>query len=269
MNISALKRFVTREDKEYDDFCDKYQAKTTTMKWFYIFMSLAPGIVAFILINVFSVYSAALEATGWSSMFYQGLLMFFVTYVWHMVFPMIMLRYMDGLGFKESLRFLGLHKFDTKGFFVVMPVIFVIFSFMMLPYYTEIAMPLREYVRSLDFWAMPEYSIFLGGPNGLYNFPGYLLFFLLIGNFFGEEIYYRGYLMKKTAFLGNWNWAVSSLLFGFYHFWQAEQTWPMFIPVMIFGLMMVWRKNIYVLIGFHALLNIALPWFRNFMDVPY
>ncbi len=42
-----------------------------------------------------------------------------------------------------------------------------------------------------------------------------------------------------------------------------------FIPVMIFGLMMVWRKNIYVLIGFHALLNIALPWFRNFMDVPY
>jgi hypothetical protein len=180
-----------------------------------------------------------------------------------------MLRYVDGLSFRQSLAFLGLNRFDKKGFFIVMPLIFVIFAFMMLPYYTHIAMPLREWVRGFDFFTMPEHSIFLGGPNGLYNFPSIALIFLLIGNFFGEEIYYRGYLMKKTAFLGRWNWMVSSLLFGFYHFWQAEQTWPMFIPVMIFGLMMVWRKDIYVLIGLHALLNIVLPWFRHVMDVPY
>lgn len=267
--LDAIKKFVIREDKVHDDFEEKYQAKTTFAKWFYIFMALAPGILAFILLNINSVYYASLELTGWSGMFFQGFMMFFVTYFWHIVLPLLMLRYNDKLTFRESLAFLGLNRFDKRGFFVVMPIIFVIFAFMMLPYYSYIAIPLRELVRSFEFFTMPEYSIFLGGPNGLYSFPITALILLLIGNFFGEEIYYRGYLMKKTAFLGHWNWMISSLLFGFYHFWQAEQTWPMFIPVAIFGLMMVWRKDIYVLIGLHALLNIALPWFRNAMDVPY
>jgi membrane protease YdiL (CAAX protease family) len=32
--------------------------------------------------------------------------------------------------------------------------------------------------------------------------------FLFIGNFLGEELYFRGYLMKKIAFLGNSAWIV-------------------------------------------------------------
>ena len=232
-------------------------------------MLLAPGIAAFVLVNIGSVYFAALELTGWTGTFYQGFLMFFVTYAWHMGLPLLMLRYSDGLNFRESLAFLGFTRFDARGMFIVMPGVFVIFSLIMLPYLQWIGIPLREWIREIDFFAMPEYSIFLGGPNGLYSFPPVALLALLVGNFLGEELYYRGYLMKKTAFLGRWNWAVSSFLFGIYHFWQAEQTWPLAIPAMIFGLMMVWRKDIYVLIVLHMLLNVVFPWFRVEMGVSY
>lgn len=269
MNIGAVKRFLVREDKVHDEFEAKYQATTTFQKWFYLFMLLAPGIFAFILINISSVYFAALNLTGWTGMFYQGFFMFFVTYVWHMGLPLLMLRYADGLNFRESIAFLGFNRFDGRGMFVVLPVVFIIFSFLCLPYLQWIGIPVREWIRGIDFFAMPEYSIFLGGPNGLYNFPPIALIALLIGNFLGEELYYRGYLMKKTAFLGSWNWAVSGFLFGIYHFWQAEQTWPLAIPAMIFGLMMVWRKDIYVLIVLHMLLNLVFPWFRVEMGVAY
>ena len=45
-----------------------------------------------------------------------------------------------------------------------------------------------------------------------------------VGNFLGEELYFRGYLMKKTAFLGGWNWVFNSVAFSLYHLWQAPQT---------------------------------------------
>ncbi len=267
--MDAIKRFLIREDKVHDEFEANYQATTTFQKWFYLLMLLAPGIFAYILINIGPVYLAALNLTGWTGMFYQGFLMFFVTYIWHMGLPLLMLRYSDGLNFRESMAFLGFNRFDSRGMFLVLPVVFIIFAFLILPYLQWFAIPFRGWIKSVEFLAMPDYSIFLGGPNGLYNFPPVALIALLIGNFLGEELYYRGYLMKKTAFLGKWNWSVSGFLFGFYHFWQAEQTWPLAIPAMIFGLMMVWRKDIYVLIALHALLNIVFPWFRVTMGIAY
>src|SRR5271166_7176123 len=44
------------------------------------------------------------------------------------------LRWADGLSFRESLAFLSLRKFDAKGFFVVMPVVFVVYTLVSLPY---------------------------------------------------------------------------------------------------------------------------------------
>jgi membrane protease YdiL (CAAX protease family) len=266
---NALRNFLVREDPEHDEFEARYQARTLYQKVFYIFMLLAPGVFAFVILNVSSVYFSLLDLTGWSGPVFQGIGMFFITYVWHMVMPLLMLRYVDGLKFRESLAFLGFTKFDKRGMFLVLPIVFVIFSFITLPYLQWIAMPIREWTRSIEFLAMPEYSIFLGGEGGLYSFPLTALIPLLIGNFVGEELYYRGYLMKKTAFLGRWNWSVSGFLFGIYHFWQAEQTWPLAIPAMIFTLMMVWRKDIYVVIILHALLNIVFPWFRVAMGVNY
>ena len=82
--------------------------------------------------------------------------------------------------------------------------------------------------------------------------------FLFIGNFLGEELYFRGYLMKKTAFLGRWNWTVNSLLFALYHLWQIPQTWPLIVMVLAFGLLMWLRKDLYVILLFHLFGNMWL-----------
>jgi hypothetical protein len=78
-----------------------------------------------------------------------------------------------------------------------------------------------------------------------------------IGNFVGEELYFRGYLMKKTSFLGGWNWAVNSALFVVYHLWQIPQTWPLIGIGLIFGFYMQWRKDFWSVVVLHLLINLA------------
>jgi len=72
----------------------------------------------------------------------------------------------------------------------------------------------------------PAWSIFGGDPSGLYAFPPFALLLLFIGNFLGEELYFRGYLMKKSSFLGRANWFINPFLFALYHLWQIPMTWP-------------------------------------------
>jgi uncharacterized protein len=66
--------------------------------------------------------------------------------------------------------------------------------------------------------------------------------------------------MKKTAFLGCFNWVVNSVLFGLYHFWQIPQTWPFIGMMLAFGLLMNLRKDFYVLIAFHFFANMWLAY---------
>lgn len=97
--------------------------------------------------------------------------------------------------------------------------------------------------------------------NGdLYKFPPFALLLLFIGNFLGEELYFRGYLMKKIAFLGNAAWVVNSLLFATYHFWQIPQTWPLVDLVLTIGLLMQLRKDLYVLVAFHFFIDMWLTY---------
>jgi membrane protease YdiL (CAAX protease family) len=64
--------------------------------------------------------------------------------------------------------------------------------------------------------------------------------------------------MKKSAFLGKLNWIVNSVLFALYHLWQVQQTWPLIWLVLAFGLLMALRKDLYILIAFHFMVNM---WF--------
>jgi hypothetical protein len=43
-------------------------------------------------------------------------------------------------------------------------------------------------------------------------------------------------------------------------FWQVQQTWPMIGLVLAFGLLMTLRKDLYVLIGFHFLVNMWMAY---------
>jgi membrane protease YdiL (CAAX protease family) len=83
---------------------------------------------------------------------------------------------------------------------------------------------------------------------------------LLITSILGpivEELYFRGYLLPRMARLGRWAPLVHTVLFTMYHLWS-----PWLIPIRIFGVLPLsytvwWRKNVYIGIVAHCLLNIC------------
>lgn len=247
---------ITRTDAVYDAYAERCQATTTRAKCFYLFMHLVPGLFAISILNVEYVYTILRDLTGLPDRNFQFVLFVLVTYGWHIAYPIVSLLKVDGLTFREVLDCLGFTRFDWKGCFIVLPVVMVPFTLVCVPYYMWIAPPIEAWLKSVPAFQIPEYSIFAGD---LYNFPVPMLLVLFVGNFLGEELYYRGYLMKKCAFLGEHTWWITSMLFAVYHFWQIPQTWPSILPVLIFGYMMRLRKDIYVVILLHLFLNVA--WF--------
>ena len=251
-----LRRFLVRDDAEYYTLVQKYQARTWGGKFFYLFMHVLPGVLAYVLINIPWVHAAALRLTGLSDPIFQGTCLVGFVFVWHAVVPLAILRWVDHLSFRDSLAFLSLRNFDGKGFFLVMPVVFVVYTLLSLPYMQWLFPALSDWIASIPRLNPPEYSIFRD-PSGLYSLlPGWFVALGLIGNFLCEELYFRGYLMKKIGFLGSWTWVVNSVLFGLYHVWQAPTTWALIPLVFFFGILMQWRKNLYPLIAFHFLVNI-------------
>ena len=252
-----LRRFFVRQDTLYDHYAAVGQAKSAPAKAFYLLMHLLPGILGWALINVNSIYQAELRLTGLPgrSLQYAWLIVF--AFGWHMVTPVLLLRFKDRLTWKQTLEFLGLNRVDVRGLFVVLPVYCVLFALAALPYMRWIWRPLQVWLQSVPAFHMPDYTIFSGD---LYSFPPIALLFLFIGNFLGEELYFRGYLMKKVAFLGRATWIVNSLLFAIYHFWQIPQTWPLIGLVLAIGLLMQLRKDLYVLVAFHFFINMWLTY---------
>ncbi len=250
----AARGFVVRDDPIYDHYASTYQAKTITSRLFYLFMHLAPGVFGALVLNYVPLYTLLRDASGLGDIWYQYAGFIFVTYIWHIVLPFLVLRWSDGLSFRESLAFIGLDRFDARGVFIVLPVVLVPFTLICIPWYEYIYHPLSDWLASIEFFHMPAHSIFVSGYSEI---PGLALLFLYLGNFLGEEVYYRGYLMKKCAFLGGHTWWVTSVLFVIYHFFQVELTWSQIGPALMFGAMMVWRKDLYVLIALHMIFNLG------------
>jgi len=221
-------------------------------------MHLLPGLLAYVLINIPLVHAAALRLTDLSDPMFQGTCLIGVVFVWHAVVPLAVLRWADKLSFQESLAFLSLREFDTKGFLLVLPVVFVAFTLISLPYMKYAFPSLSEWVASIPGLNPPEYSIFRD-PSGVYSLlPPWFVGLGLVGNFLCEELYFHGYLMKKIGFLGAWAWVVNSALFALYHVWQAPTTWRAVRPGFLLWFAVLWRKNLYPLIAFRFLVKYRL-----------
>lgn len=255
---SWLRRFFVRDDAVYTMFEANYQAKTTTAKAVYLFLYFLPGILVFVCVNIEPLFRAQIALTGLSARYVQYVWVLVITYGWHMFVPFLVLRYVDKLSLRESFAFLGLNRVDWRGLFLVLPIYSILFALISFPYLKFVAPPLEGLTKSMALFRIPSYSIFQDTPENMYSFPPIALLFLGVGNFLGEELYFRGYLMKKTAFLGKVNWVVNSVLFALYHLWQVQQTWPLIGLVLAFGLLMTLRKDLYVLIVLHFLVNM---WF--------
>lgn len=255
--MKVVKRsYLAVENPTYEAYALKYQAKTSLSKALYILAYLLPGIVAYLLVNIEPVHrflSHALNLEGYN---FQYFMFVVVTLLWHMAFPIFMLRKNEKLEWKEVFEFLSLNRFSFKEVVFVAPIAFALSVIFSLPYMMTLYEPFQAWLNSVPSLRIPSYSIF-ASYEAFYGAPVAVMVIMLIGNFIGEEIYFRGYLMKKTAFLGRYNWLVNSILFCLYHLWQIPQTWPLIVPFLFFGLTMQLRKDLYTLIIFHLLFNLA------------
>lgn len=258
--LARLRRFFVREDAVYDCYNAAYQAKTRLAKVIYLFLYFLPGFVAFLVVNIEPLFRAEMAFTGLSARWVQYVWLLLITFGWHMFVPLVILRYADRLSLRESFAFLGLNRVDLRGLFLILPIFMVLFALISLPYLKYVAPVIENWTKAIPLFRIPSYSIFQDTPENIYSFPPIALLFLGIGNFLGEELYFRGYLLKKSAFLGEANWTVNSILFALYHVWQVQQTWPMIGLILMFGLLMKLRKDLWVMIGFHFFVNMWMAY---------
>lgn len=182
-NKDHLYRLLVRDDPEYQAFVDCYKAKTLAAKCFYLIMHLIPGLLAYLVINVPPVYRLASKLTGLSDAMLQGSFLLAVVFAWHMAVPLIGLRWVDKLSFRESLAFLSLRRFDAKGFFVVMPIVFVVVTLCAVPYFKYVFPGLSDWLAAIPGLNPPPYSIFRD-PTVFYGlFPAWFLAIGFVGTF--------------------------------------------------------------------------------------
>ncbi len=85
-----------------------------------------------------------------------------------------------------------------------------------------------------------------------------LVVYALMNIFVGpgvEELYFRGYLLPRMSQMGKWAPFVNSVLFSLYHFWSPWSLLTRIVGVTPFAYAVWWKRNIYLGMAVHMLLN--------------
>ena len=209
--LAAIKRFLDRPDSKYDAWVVSHQARTTRDRWMVVWLHLFPGLVGLASIKLLVPWLH--DQTGLAHHWLQFLTLGTMAIGWELTMPFVWLR-RDGLSFRESLDFLGFGTLDLKGLLVVGPVLLLALSVLGGPFLTWGYDPFRTWLDRWNLIHMPEWHILY---YGYYNFPLVPLIVVLVGNFVGEEVYFRGYLLKRLGFLGSGASLASNGLFLVYH----------------------------------------------------
>lgn len=120
--------------------------------------------------------------------------------------------------------------------------------------------PVGLYLRDSVFHWLPEwYFNPTFGSNDVSLITKVFLAGILIDGIIGpvvEELFFRGYLLPRMAYLKNWAPILNGVLFGLYHFWQPHN----YLGIIGVGIVLsyiVWKKqNVYLGIIIHCALNI-------------
>lgn len=76
-----------------------------------------------------------------------------------------------------------------------------------------------------------------------------------MANLVCEELWFRGYLQDKLAFLGSRSWVGAGLLFTLYHVFEAPIVYPGFVGGLALAGLWALRGNLVSCILLHALLT--------------
>jgi membrane protease YdiL (CAAX protease family) len=71
-----------------------------------------------------------------------------------------------------------------------------------------------------------------------------------------EELYFRGCLLPRMAFLGKWAPAVNALLFSLYHFWSPWENVARLLALTPFIYIVWWKRNVYLAVLVHFTINL-------------
>ncbi len=252
--LDRLRAALVRPDPTYDRWASWHQPSSSAARWKVIGLHLLPGALGWFAVHHLVPFLQ--PRTGLSYAWLQFFALGFMAIGWELSMPFVWLR-REGLTFRQSLEYLGLTTFDLPGMAVVAPLAVIAIGVIGFPYLAYGYEPVRLW---LDHWSvihMPEWHILY---YGYYNFPLVPLLIVFVGNFLGEEVYFRGFLLKRLGFLGPRAWLASNALFCVYHLWQAPTNWA-YLPVFFlipFAQVMTWRKSLSVTIVAHVLINFGL-----------
>lgn len=120
--------------------------------------------------------------------------------------------------------------------------------------------PLGLHLRETIFsWLPPWYFNPTYGTDSLELVARMFLIGVFIDGLVGpiiEELFFRGYLLPRMAYLKNMAPIVNGIMFGLYHFWQPHNL----VAVCAMGVILSWivwkTKNVYLGITIHCAMNI-------------
>ncbi len=120
--------------------------------------------------------------------------------------------------------------------------------------------PIGLYLKDTLFSWLPAWYFDPGfGTTDMTLIAKVFLFAIFIDGIVGpvaEELFFRGYLLPRMAYLKKWAPILNGALFGLYHFWQPHN----YLAIMGVGIVIsyvVWKKkNVYLGIIIHCTLNI-------------
>lgn len=146
-------------------------------------------------------------------------------------------------------------KLSLKKFLLWMLAGMVVSALIYVPLY-----PMGLHLRTTLFGWLPEwYFNPTFGTDDLELIARVFLIGVFIDGFVGpiiEELFFRGYLLPRMAYLKNWAPILNGVMFGAYHFWQPHNLIAVCSMGVILSLI-VWKtRNVYLGIAIHCTLNI-------------
>ena len=228
------------------------QEKIWTIALYFI-----PGVV--LLFSLYNLTFPLSRLLGFSIWFTQITIISIFLFLFQLLLVLLNGRLIDKLNINCLVVSLGIKKTSVRN--IVIAILWGIAAIAFLHLYMPvIGKPIYSYLQSLTLLALPSWHYQVAIKPSYSTIQAVSLMIFMLGtNVFCEEVYFRGYLFRKTMFLGKWTWIVNGFLFITYHVFQIPLTYAIFPVGLIVSGYFAWRKDIYGAMIAHLIINLFLP----------
>lgn len=225
-----------------------WQPRTLTARASVLVLHLAPGLLAYVLLRV--AREPLQHTLGITSAEAQiGLIMTGIMLLLGAA-TFVSARLLDGLRPREVLRLTGVARFDPAAAGVAVALWLGVVAASSLVAYED---TLRSLIERVDWLALPPWHF--QRTDGFIELAPAAAGFALVANVVCEELWFRGYLQDKLAFMGSASWIGAGLLFTLYHVFEAPIAYPGVLGALALAGLWALRQDLWSCVLLHALLN--------------